>query len=1265
MTLTPSQGPTGITVTVSGTGFTPNTAISAFKFNGATPASQSCTSQATSGSGTFSCTFTVPSDAAGGYSVTATGSDAGTDTATTTFTITTPTITLTPSQGPTGISVTVSGTGFTPDTGISTFKFDGGTPATQTCTAQTTSSSGAFSCTFTVPSDVAAGYTVAAAGSDAGADTASTTFTVTTPAISMTPTQGPTGITVTVSGTGFTPDTATSTFKFNGATPATQTCTAQTTSSSGAFSCTFTVPSDAAGGYSVVATGSDAGADTAGTTFTITTPTITVNPVKGPAGVVVTVSGTGFTPNTAISSFKFNGVTPGTQTCTAQTTSATGTFSCTFTAPSDAAGGYTIVATGGDGGSDTASATFTITTPTITVSPAKGPSGSTFTVTGAGFSLSSGATVTFNSVLQTPGGCTDGSFSGTTITTDASGDFVCTFTVPTVSAGSYPVEGEDTATSTTTAMQSFLVTPQVVTVSPGQGPTGSSVTLTGTGFTVSNSVTVTFAGNSLVLTSCSSGTLNGAKTTITTTPSGGFICLFAVPSSSAGAQTVQADDLGSGEKPMTTFTVTTPAITVTPGQGPVGATVTVAGTGFSASTSLASLVFDGVPVTSCISGSQTTGSGGAFSCMFSVPGGTSGTTVTATDVGGQQATGMFTITTPTITVTPGQGPVGATFSVIGSGFSVSSGATVTLNSVLQTPSGCTDGTFSGTTITTDGSGDFVCTFTIPILSAGPYSLTGNDTASITLTAPQTLLVTTPEITVTPGRGPVGATVTVAGTGFSVSTALASLVFDEVTISSCTSGSLTTGGGGAFSCTFSVPGGPSGTTVMATDRGGQHATGAFSVTSPAISVTPGQGPVGATVTVAGTGFSVSTVLASLVFGGVAVTGCSSGSLTASSVGAFSCTFSVPKGVSGTIVMATDVGGQNAIGVFAVTTPTITITPAQGPVGSTYTVTGSGFSASSGATVSFDSILQSPSGCADGSFSGTTITTDGSGDFVCTFTVPNEGDAPYSVVGKDSATSTLTSSQEFNLTAPSILVTPSTGTAGSTVTVSGTGFSVSTPLASLVFDGVSITSCLSGSLTTGATGSFSCTFDVPSGTTGTTVTATDVGGANATGTPLFTVTTPTSSSGFSWWWIVLVIVLVAVILIVLIVTRRRRQPTPVVTPIPEWDEGDQPAAASPPPITPSTPPPRPLVVAVPTPNPAPTATPTSGVSRMAASVGPVSPAAAPLPATKARPAKLPGAQEPLPEIDELMAELERISDQIPKDTLKKRTGEKADEPKDESS
>ena len=154
-----------------------------------------------------------------------------------------------------------------------------------------------------------------------------------TAALSLTPSTGVVGITVTANGTGFTALTAISTFTFNGTTPTVQTCTAQTTNATGFFSCTFVVPAHVPSANDVNATGSDGGADNATAVFTIPEPAIALAPSSGAPGIVVGVSGSGFTRLTAIATFTFNGATLALQTCTSQTTSGLGEFACTFVAP--------------------------------------------------------------------------------------------------------------------------------------------------------------------------------------------------------------------------------------------------------------------------------------------------------------------------------------------------------------------------------------------------------------------------------------------------------------------------------------------------------------------------------------------------------------------------------------------------------------------------------------------------------------------------------------------------------------------------------------------------------------------------------------------------------------------------------------------------------------------------------------------------------------------------------------------------------------------
>jgi YVTN family beta-propeller protein len=372
-----------------------------------------------------------------------------------------------------------------------------------------------------------------------------------------------------------------------------------------------------------------------------------------------------------------------------------------------------------------------------------------------------------------------------------------------------------------------------------------------------------------------------------------------VTNPSSGAVTVQ----GTAVNQAVQFTI--PAISVSPGRGPVGAMVTVSGTGFSDSTSLRSLVFDAVTISSCASGSLAVGASGAFSCTFRVPSGTSGTTVTATNAGGQTATAAFTVTSLKVAVSPGLGPPGAKVTVSGTGFSGLSTVGLVFDGV--TISSCTNGS-----LTTGATGSFSCTFKVPGGTSGT-TVTATDIGGQKATA--TFFVTTPVIAVLPGQGPPGGIVVVAGAGFSVSSPVG-LVFDGVTISSCTDGSLTTTSLGLFACVFKVPIGTSGTTVTATDVGGVRATAPFTVTIPKITLSATQGAPGATVTVSGTGFSVLSTVR-LVFDGVTISSCTSGSLRTSATGTFSCTFKVPSHTSGTTVAATDVAGQVATAKFTVT------------------------------------------------------------------------------------------------------------------------------------------------------------------------------------------------------------------------------------------------------------------------------------------------------------------------------------------------------------
>lgn len=199
---------------------------------------------------------------------------------------------FTPTSGPVGTNVTISGSHLSGATAVA---FNGSSAA------------------FTVNSDSQVTATVPAGASTGpiaittpvGTATSSTSFTIIAapapPTISsFTPTSGPTGTNVTITGTSFTGATAVA---FNGV------AASYTVNSDSQI--TATVPSGATTGAISVTTAG--GTATSSTTFTVTTatgaPTISsFSPGSGRAGTIVTILGSGFTGATAVA---FNGASAG------------------------------------------------------------------------------------------------------------------------------------------------------------------------------------------------------------------------------------------------------------------------------------------------------------------------------------------------------------------------------------------------------------------------------------------------------------------------------------------------------------------------------------------------------------------------------------------------------------------------------------------------------------------------------------------------------------------------------------------------------------------------------------------------------------------------------------------------------------------------------------------------------------------------------------------------------------------------------------------
>jgi hypothetical protein len=265
----------------------------------------------------------------------------------------------------------------------------------------------------------------------------------------------------------------------------------------------------------------------------------------------------------------------------------------------------------------------------------------------------------------------------------------------------------------------------------------------------------------------------------------------------------------------------------------------------------------------------------------------------------------------------------------------------------------------------------------------------------------------PNIVLIPSSGVAGSSVTVTGNGFA-SSSLITISYSGTFLVSTTSSSS-----GSLSATFVVPvSGTGGHTVTASD-GVNSATATFTVKTPTIVLSPSFGPKGTSVTVTGTGFKANSAITLQLDGNIQAF-----SATSDSVGAFSGSFAIPAFVAGAHIVLCSDGTYSATSTFTITVPSIVLSPSNGVAGSSVTVTGSGFLASSTVVLSFGGTILSTVP--------TPLTTNVAGSFSGQFIIPNSLIGPYAVICTD--TSNNVGSATFTVSSPPV-ITPSAGNGGS--------------------------------------------------------------------------------------------------------------------------------------------------------------------------------------------------------------------------------------------
>ncbi|MFC2034813.1 IPT/TIG domain-containing protein [Chloroflexota bacterium] len=493
------------------------------------------------------------------------------------------TIILTPTSGTIGTAVYISGSNFLPATTVYVFFNFQPVSSFQTGT-------GTFFTPFTIPASVTPGLhtvTIQTTSTHTPLNILATSFfNVTARQITISPTSGNVGSTVTVSGSGFNPSSIVN-INFNDSPVRTVSTTAF-----GDFSgATFIIPASYRGTHAVK--GRDAGGDSPSVTFT-TLQDITVTPASGAIGDQVTITGTGFASVSNIALFWDGALISG-----STNTNTNGSFTIsTFTIPASSRGNHSLQAKDTSNNQGTASLT---TEQSMVISPTSGTGGTEVTISGTGFKANAVMTVTFDSVEVTT--------IPASVTTDSKGSFSASFNIPETGSGSHEVVASD---DTNWDNQAFTTSATLNPLSSLEGYVGTEFTVSGTGFQASWPITITLYDDNVA--------------TGTTKNDGSFSISFIVPALATGTYKVEVSDGINTKEDYLDILILTSA-DISPITGHVGTEITTSGVGFIANGTV-TITYDSTQVATA-----TVNTNGIFSTTFTAPASPSGNhTITATDL---------------------------------------------------------------------------------------------------------------------------------------------------------------------------------------------------------------------------------------------------------------------------------------------------------------------------------------------------------------------------------------------------------------------------------------------------------------------------------------------------------------------------------------------------------------------------------------------------------------------------------------------------------
>ncbi|PIP39772.1 hypothetical protein COX18_08985, partial [Candidatus Desantisbacteria bacterium CG23_combo_of_CG06-09_8_20_14_all_40_23] len=1040
--VSPDTGTVGTRVTVAGNGYP----IGSITINSGNKSAIATGTMGTYGS--FTLSFTIDTQIYGTTNI------IGVGTAGVSFTRTLviqPNIwQVSPNNGTVGCSITVYGNGYGQTEPV---QIDFGT--TQAMTSTTTANNGSWTARFTVNKQSIGSNTVTATGSNTGVVSISS-FLVKPKITNITPTAGSVGTVVTIlTGNGYQALELVRVDFGN-----TSSITQVSVEADGAFLTSFTIDTQRYGTTTAVAQGvTSFGSSSIG--FKIIPNIVSVSPSEGTVGTMITVTGDGFEYGQIGISF---GYTP---TIIQTMSNENGSFTISFVSDTQVYGTQAVKAYMTGNPNVFAEKTFFIWQTIDEVTPNRGTVGSIITVKGTGFDADDVMILNFgnSSDLAQPQASNRGSWTAT-------------FLIDTQPYGTTTVAvrgARDTAQGTSTTL---IILPGIYSVLPAEGSVGTIVTVIGNGFVATDIVSITFGNTSGIATgtvgsnglwtanftintqplgwttisasgtmatmatstcriipaiamiSPQSGTVgtvvsiegNGYNNeqvniafgdreiiaTITASIGGTFATSFVVDTQRYGTTSVGAVGGTSGVPAQEKIFVIRPAVVkVTPTIGTVGSLVTVYGNGYG-SEHLIQVNFGTTPnivqTTSEVCGSWTV--------IFTVDIQKYGITgITAKDGDISATNNSFTVW-PNIILSPTSGIVGSQVTVQGNGYGE--------NGIVDINFGTTPTVIQGVA---NGSGVFTTSFTINLQPYGTTTVRGVGSIPVIPEKPFNILS---KVTgVTPAVGSVTTMVTVCGNGFGAIEKIWVKFGTTVSITSTTTDMY-----GSWTATFSIDTQGYGTktiTAVGVDSG-RSDQGIVKVVARIYQVLPVSGTVGSMVTIYGDGYLQESL--TFKFGKYNVTSVNGGAgfCYASPVGSFSAFFVVSTQSAGTttITATGDPAKSDQIveNTYYINGKILGVVPSSGTVGSRVTVSGNGFISSDSVRIDFGQ-----------SQSIAVANTSVDGTFSVGFTVDIKPMGTGTVLAVDKLT---TDSKIFMVKSALTAVSPTTGTVGTIVSVSGNGF-----------------------------------------------------------------------------------------------------------------------------------------------------------------------------------------------------------------------------------